>query len=193
MGLFEPSVIQLFSGRQKRKKKEKGNKVVTLTCWRVITTKSKEGKRSGCEEDKRETWQSLHGHPRMSLLSHSDSSSVTFNRADNCTDSSCHTFWKKKKVKSYLRPSLATGLVPQRWMGLKARVKTKRIGQITGISKVCVHSRVAAFLKITTRQMDWMDPVTLYYMAVAQFRGSPVWQVQSPAILQLPPFFPPLY
>lgn len=46
---------------------------------------------------------------------------------------------KKKKVKSYLRPSLATGLVPQRWMGLKARVKTKRIGQITGKSKAkCV-------------------------------------------------------
>lgn len=63
-------------------------------------------------------------------------------------------FEKKKKVKSYLRPSLATGLVPQRWMGLKARVKTKRIGQITGISKVCVHGRVAAFLKITTHQMD---------------------------------------
>lgn len=142
MGLFEPSVIQLFSGRQKRKKKEKGNKVVALTCWRVITTKSREGKRSGCEEDKRETWQSFHGHPRMSLLSHSDSSSVTFNSADNRTNSSCHTFWKKKKVKSYLRPSLATGLVPQRWMGLKARVKTKRIGQITGKSKAkCVCAR----------------------------------------------------
>lgn len=82
----------------KKKRKEKGNKVVALTCWRVITTKSREGKRSGCEEDKRETWQSLHGHPRMSLLSHSDSSSVTFKRADNCTNSSCHTvFFLKKK------------------------------------------------------------------------------------------------
>lgn len=49
-------------------KKKKANKVVVLTCWRVITTKSREGKRSGCEEDERDVTR-LPRTPRNCLCS----------------------------------------------------------------------------------------------------------------------------
>lgn len=99
---------------------------------------------------------------------------------------------KKKKmtapIQAYLRLSLATGLVPQRWTGLKARGKIKMHLSDEWCTLKWQHSS-----KMTTHQVDCTGPVTLYYMAAAQFKGVSGVTSSSPAILQPHPlpFFSP--
>lgn len=80
---------------------------------------------------------------------------VTFNRADNCTDSSCHTFWEKKKGQVVPASFISNWTGSSTLDGPESTSKNKTHRSDNWYKQsVCVHGRVAAFLKITTHQMD---------------------------------------